>query len=116
MACGPVFNLSGASPVLPLLLDHLRLRPPPPPPLPTPSVSGCYSQIDQGVNFKATSQIFTSKPIWATRNKSKTTDEQILHQEVVPVFLVSEKVKENEVKRAVTTPRYNVDPTDSGIG
>ena len=32
------------------------------------------------------------------------------------MFLVSEKVKENEVKRAVTTPRYNVDRNVAGIG
>ena len=35
---------------------------------------------------------------------------------MVPVYLVSEKVKENEVKRAVTTPRYNVDRNVAGIG
>ena len=48
-----------------------------------------------------------------TCKNSNTTDKQNLVQDSVPVFLVSEKVKENKLKRAVTTPRYNGNVTKS---
>ena len=53
---------------------------------------------------QATSYIFTQHQVAKNRNDTKHN----ILQESVPVFLVSEEVKEKEVKRgAVTSPRYN---------
>ena len=110
LAFGPVFNLSWAPPLLPLLPHHLCPCPPPFHTLPHPSLSGRWSDfknaILDGWMWDGIWRGWVSL-VGMTCKNSNTTDEQNLPQESVPVFLVSEKVKENKLKRAFTTPRYN---------